>query len=195
MGGRAQAVFLGTTRGLLAEGDSITAVLGSYVDKFRPNASPATNILNASTVGAGISTMDARGGVIDTYLPQDRGSNKYLLSVLIGANDLLLLGAATWCTNLAAYLDKRRAAGWYVVLCNVLPRTAPGFAAERATANATIAGWVGTHCDAICDFAADPTMGPDAAAANTSLYSDGTHPTDSGHATLELVYRAKINSI
>jgi lysophospholipase L1-like esterase len=77
----------------------------------------------------------------------------------------------------------------------LLPSTVTGFNTERDTVNATIRTWVGVHADAIADFAADPTMGPDSAAASTTLYSDGTHPTDAGYVLLERVLQPVINGL
>ena len=81
------------------------------------------------------------------------------------------------------------------MLGTILPSTASGFNTARNTVNTTLRTWVGTHCDAIADFAADATMGPDAAASNATYYSDGTHPTAAGQVILETVIRSVINAL
>ena len=135
--------------------------------------------------------------MVDAVIPPNTAGRTFILSVLIGTNDLHggVSIVPTYLTDLAAYLDARRAAGWKVVLCTVPPGTASGFNAARNLANTTLRTWVGVHADALCDFAADPTMGPDAAASDTSLYGDGEHPTAAGQAILEPIYRAAINGI
>jgi hypothetical protein len=71
----------------------------------------------------------------------------------------------------------------------------PNFNVDRNQVNAAIRTWVGLHADAIVDFAADPTMGPDAACLDTTLYQDGLHPTDHGHSILEPIFAAVINAM
>jgi lysophospholipase L1-like esterase len=190
------------TRVLVAEGDSITEAAAGYPFLFGPNASPAVLGNNKAVATSTIADLVNRATVVDAILPPSRGSRKFILSVLIGANDLATLGAPTWLANLASYCDARRAAGWTVAVCTVLPRTSAPHNTARAIANTELRLWTtggstvpGIHADAICDFAADATMGPDAAASNVTYYSDGTHPTAAGQALLEPVYRAVINAL
>lgn len=110
-----------------------------------------------------------------------------VFSVLIGANDIIGGGynQAAFLSAYAGYLDGIRATGKWVICATITPSTATaGFNAARNSANTIIRTWVGTHCDAIADFAADPTMGPDAAASDTALYVDGLHPTNLGQSIL-----------
>lgn len=107
--------------------------------------------------------------------------------MLAGINNFVFGdSAATAVSRLEAYCDARRAAGWKVVVCTLTPDTQDaGGNTFRNAVNALIYAWSpGAHADAIADFAADPTMGPDAAANDTTLYSDGIHPTLYGHSIL-----------
>ena len=180
-----------------AEGDSITSApaIGSYAHKYGVNASTTTFGSVRAVSGSTIADLVSRASAVDAIIPPALAGRKPILSVLIGRNDLLTLGTSTWLTNLAAYLDARRSAGWTVALGTILPATAGGFNVARNTANATLSTWVGTHCDAIIDFAANATMGPDAAASNATYYSDGTHPTAAGQVILETVARTVLNSL
>jgi hypothetical protein len=82
-----------------------------------------------------------------------------------------------------------------VIVGTIPPRAAPSsHNTNRVGYNTTIRGWVGTEIDAIFDIAADPTMGPDAAASDTSLYSDGTHPTAAGQVIFQGIYQPVIDS-
>jgi hypothetical protein len=82
------------------------------------------------------------------------------------------------------------------VVITVTPRNNATFNARRAIVNSAFrTSWVGVHADAIADFAADPTMGPDAAASNTTYYADGVHPTAAGQAILETIIRPVINGL
>jgi hypothetical protein len=114
------------SRILAFEGDSITGGFNySWPYLYGPNASPSMFGANYAVSGSTIADMVARAATVDGVIPPNKGSRKFILSVLIGANDLATLGTSTWLTNLAAYLDARRAAGWIVVICTVLPRTIP----------------------------------------------------------------------
>jgi lysophospholipase L1-like esterase len=179
----------------VAEGDSISAVDGAWPYLYGPNASPAVLGNNIAVSGSTIADLEARAAQVDAMLPPNRTGRKFILTVLIGRNDLAALGVTAWLAALSSYLDARRAAGWIVVLGTVLPATASGFNALRNTANTTLRTWTGVHCDALIDFAANATMGPDAAASNATLYSDGTHPTSTGQANLEAIARPVLNAL
>jgi hypothetical protein len=116
---------------------------------------------------------------------------------LIGANNL----GASYLTDLASYLDARRAAGWHVILCTVLPQTSSVFNTARVTVNPELRLWTtngstvpGKHADRICDFAADPTIGDDADGANTTYYGDGIHPTAAGHAIMRKIFQPVLDA-
>lgn len=201
----ADGLTMADARVLVQEGDSITAVTSSpqsYSYRYAANQSPKVVGKNIATGGSAVSTAEGRAAALDQVIPPNKGSRKFILSVAVGTNDLMSLGTTPYLTALASYLDDRRAAGWYVVLCTLLPRNQAGFAAARATANAEMRLWTtngsivpGQHCDAIVDFDTEATMGSDATATNVTYYSDGLHPTDAGHALLEPVYRAVINAV
>ena len=186
-----------------AEGDSITSDENSYCLKYGPNAT--INVLGARSAVAGgvIAGIAARASTIIAGLPASKGSRTYIVSILIGANDLT--GPATvnqFLADYAAVCDTLRAAGIKVVVCTILPNTNSGFNTKRNSANTELRLWTtggsvvaGVHADAICDFAANATMGPDAAASNATYYPDGVHPSDAGHVILETVLRPVLNSM
>lgn len=187
----------------MAEGDSITIDTNAYVKKFGANAT--INVIGGTraVIGDVVANLVSRAASVDSCIPETTGGKKFVLSILVGANDLTgATTTTTFLTNLAAYCDARRAAGWTVILCTILPNTNSGFNAKRNVANTEIRLWTtggstipGIHADYICDFAADATMGPDAAASDNSLYGDGIHPTNLGHTYLEAVIRPVLNGI
>ena len=63
-----------------------------------------------------------------------------------------------------------------MVVSTQLPRAVASYNAQRNIVNATIRTWLGIHCDAIADFAADPIVGIDAAGFDASIIYDCTHP-------------------
>jgi len=196
-----------TTAGLTAtnhariinfEGDSITGASTVGWPYYYGTNLATTAFLGHSFAisGSMISNLSSRATTVDLSLPTNRTGRKFVLVVLIGANDLVSLGATTWLANLKTYLQARRTAGWTVVACTPTPRTQVGFNTERANILATMRGWgTADGVDYLIDFAADATMGPDAAASDTLLYSDGTHPTTSGHQNLANIAKTVLNAI
>ena len=195
---------LAAERIYVAEGDSITGGFSyAYPYLMGPNLAPYTIGANYGTSGASLATMSARAATIDAILPADHATNgkKYILSVLIGANDAgsYAGGPTQYIADLKTYLSARKAAGWKIALATITPRNTDGGLTN--TARATINPWItttsvaGGWAHAVADFAGNATMGPDAAAANLTLYADGLHPTAAGFALLEPIVRAAVNGL
>lgn len=189
-----------------SEGDSITADGSSYSRQAAIELSPSRLYVNYAVAGDEIGDLADRGAMLDATLPPlaDRGSRKFILSVLIGANDLGTGATAEeFLQDLADYLDARRAAGWYVLLCTILPANSSLINDGRAITNPEMRLWPtggsmvpGIHADAICDFAADLTYGTDAAALDAAKYPDGVHPSaDPTQAALKAIWRDAVNAI
>jgi hypothetical protein len=168
-----------------AEGDSISVYWGGGYPGIYDNNSASVSVCGLAVGGSGISSVSNRiGGVLEC--------NGEVVTLLIGANGLnsSTQTTAQWLTKVWAYTDALRAKGYKVAVGTVLPQywpDNPSFEVEfnrrrNDEANPAIRAAVGTHIDAVIDFAADPVMGPDAAARNTALYRDGVHPTDGNQA-------------
>lgn len=213
---RATANGLGVdfTRFVLAEGDSITnggsgpAITAPYPNLFIPNANPLAHGFKAAVGGAvlngaaGSNSLYGRQAADNAMIPPNKNGRTFIYTVLIGHND----GTGTYSGNptqyaadVGTFLLAQKAAGWdKIVLITLPPSSAVGFNAWRNTVNGiwTGTGWAAAHgVDAIADFAADPTIGPDAAGSNTTYYGDGTHPTDACIAIMEPIYRAAVNGL
>ncbi len=191
------------TRVVYTEGDSISSQTTSWPFVLQPNLSPSAYMGISAIGGATLASMTARGPTLDADLPT-LGSRKAILTVLIGANDLQsypggtdAIAAASYFTDLQTYCAARRAAGWKVVICTILPRSTPAnHNTRRALVNASIISTgVGTYWDKIADFGGDATMGLDANASNVTWYTDGIHPTVAGYAILEALARTQINAL
>lgn len=198
------AVAAGLTAGkvqrlLVAEGDSITAGQDSAAYAVGAHLSTVTPGFNYAVLGSNLSHLVARATAVDAVLPADRTGRTFLLYVLLGANDIgsgMTTGQVdTWLTSFSAYLDARRAAGWKVVLGTILPSASADRNTNRNYANPILRTWVGTHCDALADYAADATIGPDSAGANTTWFPDGLHPSATYSNLMEPILRAAINSL
>jgi lysophospholipase L1-like esterase len=186
-------------RNYVAVGDSITdsqrggtAAGGGYANAAWHLASPTiATFVNRALSGSGTSNLPAEAGEVDALLQPGQAN---ILSVFIGANDDV--SVASVMETLAAYCDARRAAGWFVLIGTLLPQTSrPTFNAARVPYNAELRLWTtsgsiipGKHADGIFDFAADPIMGADATATNTTYFADGLHPTLIGQARMRDIF-------
>ncbi|MCK1641922.1 SGNH/GDSL hydrolase family protein [Bradyrhizobium sp. 157] len=198
LGGRAGAPVFPALRNYVAEGDSITdsqqgntAVGKGYANAAAVLANPALArpFTNMAVSGGAMGELNGRAAAVDALLQSGEAN---ILSIFIGANTD---AGATFLTQLAAYCDARRSAGWHVLLGTLLPRINSTFNTNRAVANPEIRSWItngsivaGKHAGGIFDFAADPVIGPDAAASNTTYFSDGLHPTLTAQVRMRNVF-------
>jgi hypothetical protein len=179
-------------------GDSISSQeLGAgndgYPTRYAAVAIPSVDFTLRALSGQGLVYFQGSSSVIDAAYSASKPSMMSLLQGNDNLNDYVDFGSnqATFLAALASFLDGRRAVGFKVILCTPLPRTGAfagtNYNIKRAQERAAMLTWVGTHCDYLCDMGADPVMGPDAAASNTALYADGTHPTPIGSNNLALI--------
>lgn len=106
-----------------------------------------------------------------------------VLIPFMGGNDIFVYGysASATAAYMQAYIDARIAAGWdptKIGVCTPPARNNLSFDAARLTYAADIRSKAVTKGYKVIDLAADATIGPFVAAANTSLFGDGVHPTD-----------------
>jgi lysophospholipase L1-like esterase len=198
---------------LIVEGDSISVgpASNSYAQQYFANATGTD--LSIYNVAAGGGSMMSQNVNPDLNLsvrlpyhlagiPTSLTGRKAIVTLFFGANDLTAYATnADYLTELYGYVDQLRSAGAVVGICTVLAKgTAQGgyatFNTRRASLNTQLRADVGTEFDFLVDFAADATMGTDAAPNNATYFnsSDGLHPTAAGHAILEPIFRAAINS-
>ena len=189
----------------VSEGDSLS-VTGAggfggtaYCNTYAASHAIKTISYTSKAVGgSNISIMTARASGVDALIVPGALN---ILSVLLGTNDQV--GApdnfSSFLTALASYWDARRTAGWNkLVGINIPPRSvgSGGNANARATSRSTFTTWLGTgRIDALVDLTSDPTWGPDAAAENVSLYSDGVHPSQTGEDVWETILRPVMNRL
>jgi lysophospholipase L1-like esterase len=191
-------------RHLIVEGSSSSVDNGgaqtlSYHTLYLPHAIQKTDQKCFATDGALLSDMLARQSmVIEAF--QDGPS---ILFIQAGQNDLVSTDAQAWLVAFSAYLAKFKeaieASGKSVQLgiCTHNPRNDTAFNANRAITDPALRLFPGQgKCDFIVDWAIDPTWGLDAAAANQTLYPDGTHPSQAGQNNMETKYfRPVLNSL
>lgn len=190
------------TRAVIIEGDSISAALNGFAYIGFPNLSPAAHGPNLAVSGSDMTAVIARTPAVDAAIGRAVAAGRTpIVSLLIGAN-IFRTGAGTGASaaaQVAPWCDARRALGAKVVLGTVLPISYAGSVGDanvrRNDYNTIVRTWVGTHVDAIADFAADPIMGPDGASDNTTYYSDGLHPTAAGHVVLEPIWSGSVNGV
>jgi lysophospholipase L1-like esterase len=184
---------------LVFEGDSITdptngvTAASKYYALAQNGITPFPQGANDAVSGSGITTVISRAATVDGWFSQVSGTR--VLMLLIGANDMGD-GVSTFVANVKAYCLARKASspGLKIVLATVLPQTTTGFNTFRDAVNVAFKADPSFY-DVIADFAADPTMGCDACAANTTYFPDGEHPSIAGHAILGPIAQAAIQTV
>jgi lysophospholipase L1-like esterase len=191
-------------RHLIVEGSSSSVDNGgagttSYHTLYLPHAIQETDQKCFATDGAVLVDMLDRQPAVIAALKD--GLN--ILFIQAGQNDLRSTDPFVWLTAFSDYLSKFRDAiessGKLVRLgiSTHNPRNENNFNANRAIADPALRLFPSEgKCDFVVDWAADPTWGPDSAAANQALYPDGTHPSQGGQSNMEANYfRPAVNSL
>lgn len=193
---------------VFSEGDSISMYWGGAHTGIFARTHPTAEFHGNAVGGARISDPVGGNGLVQR-LAALRAAHPQVVTVLIGANDLgdgQYETTQAWLDALWSYVAQVKAGtGAKVALGTLLPICIPSMAyytdrhAERRTVvNAAIRAAVGTRIDAVYDLAADPVMGPDAAACDRTLYKDGLHPTDGdtgGQGRIAAIYSRTVDAL
>ncbi len=171
---------------IVAEGDSISKYWGGNYTGIFKRSRPDIEFHGLAKGGSTIKSITARRDAVLALKP-------HVVSVFVGANDLGKYDdPSKFVDALFAYAEPLKAAGIKVVFATNLARSVPTSPVfnfkhnrNRKEVSRLLRRAVGTKIDAVVDFAADPTMGTDAATGNRTLFSDGLHPTDSTHGVGE----------
>lgn len=178
---RQSGLSVPSQRIIIGEGDSLTANSGSMFYLSVPSTNPFRIGGCRAVAGSTLANLVSRAAVDNQIIPADKGNTTYVLSVLIGTNDLSSYpgGGAAYITALQSYLTTMKTGRWTICLATIPPRNDATFNTNRAIVNSWIrsSAVAGGYADVIADYASDPTYGTDAAAANPLYYSDGIHPT------------------
>jgi lysophospholipase L1-like esterase len=202
----------------VAEGDSITTVPSTHGSGYPADyasTNPAATVTNNAVSASFIWSIQSRQPTLDNIIATKKPGDKFVLSVMLGTNDACFyyqggVDRTLFLQQLAAYCDKNRAAGWYVILCTLISRGSPattwqGFVTdnELEVLNTEFRLWAssgtivpGKHADAICDFAANPNFAPGTNAFNNTTYymTDLTHPTVAGEDLLATIIKPYLDA-
>ena len=146
-------------------------------------------------VGSGASDLTSEEMTILTRYTSDRR----VVFVFKGTNDLGAGGRtpAQLYADLQSYCASIRGGGGLVVVSSLLPRTSYGLSSSGAfdTFNANVrANWA-SFADGFVDYAVHPVMAAVGASTDTTLYSDGLHPTAYGQRLLGEFAAPEINRV
>lgn len=191
-------------KGIVAEGDSISLFWGGSYTGIFAREHPSIPFKGMAVSGSHVTDAATGNGLVER-LPQVLAEKPAVVTVLIGTNDLGASRGLTpvmWLNNLWGYVAAVKATGAKVVVGTVLPICLPqyrdyndGHRQQRPVVNDDIRAAVGTKIDAVFDVAADPVMGPDAAACDTTLYGDGLHPTAKGQELIAKLYTRAVEAV
>jgi len=181
-------------------GDSITAGTGD--PRGFGYAARASRVLGANCYGAAEGGQQLVNFVANyaTGLPRALFTaypgTQRIAFLHMGTNDLTVGGrtAAQIYADIQSYAGLVRADGAQIIVSTILPNNAWNGTQQttRNNLNTLIRDNWASFADGLCDFAADPVMGPQAAAANTNLYGDGLHPAPQGHQNLSVLAAAAL---
>lgn len=182
------------TIAIAVEGDSITIDVNTYARKAIRNMVPLI-AENFARVGATVSVLEARKATVKAWLNASTATTK-ILSVFIGANDLVSQSGATVLANLKAYcLDmKADVAGLLINVCSALPRDNSSQLSNRAVYNPLLVADTSFY-DVLTPFHLNADMGNDADAIDTAKYPDGTHPSNAGHVYITPDWKTAIETL
>lgn len=200
----ASATAISPLRFFAFEGDSRTTPT-AFPSMWTPN--PQALGVSYAVSGSGMSHLNSRIAEIQK-VPQVKVAGQLFVAVVgpMGANDLHTtagatdeIAAATYAGIVATYCDAMYTAGFdHVVLCTELPiAQATSHDARRAILNEIYRNdYPGATPVTICDFAADPIMGPDGSfSTNPSYWTDELHPNATGNAQLGTVLEPVLNGL
>jgi len=151
--------------------------------------SPASNGATVATWQSRIATTKASLHATDFNLfliggPANNFSN-------VGTQSAELAAYLSYVAEMRAYADANNLS-LKIVASALLPRSSAGSGptinAYRPTFAASLKARLGLDIDAIVDFSLDSIIGPDAAGNDTTLFSDGLHPTALGRAHMTRLY-------
>lgn len=182
-----------------AEGDSIISNTSSFF--MTATLQSGDFGLNYGVSGNGLTNLISRASTVDAIIPPGT-TVKHILGVLIGANDLRTYPGATdtiaandYLTAVLAYVAARRAAGWKVCICTILPMNNATHNTRRAIFNTALRAASSSY-DALADFDTDGQMGIDNAYASyPANWTDDVHPNATGHARLMTIFSTAVNTI
>ncbi|WP_193752998.1 SGNH/GDSL hydrolase family protein [Sphingomonas endophytica] len=192
---------------VVSEGDSISLMWAGAHTGLYAAAHPSVTYYGNARGGARISDTGGGNGLVQR-LPTLVGEKPTVVTLLIGANDLgdgQYPSTQAWLDALWSYVAAVKATGAKVAVGTILPICMPSMPdydnrhkTRRPVVNAAIRAAVGTKIDAVYDLAADPVMGPDAAACDKTLFKDGLHPTegaDGGQGRIAAIYTRVVDKL
>lgn len=157
------------------------------------NPSFGARMFNHGVSGSTVANMSTRFAAWGTA--SKSASLKNIGFIFTGGNDI---GAGTSAVDIMTALTTLRnsmiAGGFSLpIVATALPRTSftSPQSTERAALNTSLrsSGWT------LADFAADPIMGNPANTGDTTLFTDGEHPTSLGYSYLGPILAAALNTV
>ena len=184
------------TQGVIVQaGDSIGVGLGAdnWAAIEHLGLPPGVAIHNVSVSGQWMLTGlgEREKDLYPFYDPKHTS----VLMIQQGSNDLLGGNSAPYLYEniLRPFVRLSKAAGFYVAVGTILPRTDPGWVADpnheeqRKEYNKLVrANSVGA--DTVIDLAADPEIGDPSDPSTSPHYADGAHPRKSGQERIAKMY-------
>lgn len=182
-----------------ADGDSVTqgppaGTAAATYPALASNIARRPKLVNVAVSGQTCNTMQANFNSV--VLPNFNAAFTHnFASLLCGYNDALSSPPpATIYAFMSSWVTKCLA-GSFTCIVGTMTDTDRYSEADRATLNGLITGGAGGGGYTVADFGADATMGCNGCDANTTYFSDKTHPTEAGQVILGNIIAAVLTSL
>ncbi|MGI4730270.1 MAG: SGNH/GDSL hydrolase family protein [Janthinobacterium lividum] len=183
---------------IVQAGDSIGVGYAGYAAIDHLGFDQTVSVKNVSFGGETMARAYDRR--FDNEFSQYVAGKTNIVLIEVATNDLGTLGtpAADLYNSLTVpYVSSAKAAGFYVVLVTVLPRSlnwSPAQEVQRLAYN-NLVRQNAAGADAIDDWAADPVIGDGVDTVNSLYYADGLHPTELGQQRLAVIDAAALTPL
>lgn len=180
-------------------GYGIATQAGAMPQQFEASCGTAYHVVNMGVSGLRVTTMlTSDAALIDSQLSTTLFA-KNIVVFQAGTNDLYDTITDVY-TNIVAWCQARRAAGWKVVVSTILPRKDAGlradFEADRQTVNTSIRTNWPTFADALSDLGDDAAIGQADSPDDTTYYqADKLHPKQAGAAVIAALHKVAVGTL
>ena len=194
------------TRRIVCDGNSLTWGTGATTVNGYPTADYPNQLYALYNQPINVLSNLGVGGQTTAQMIADAATkidvlvgNAWAKPIVVcweGTNDIAIggLDGVAAYANIVTYCQGRRAAGFKVVVCNIMARNqASPFETRRLVANALIAANWATFADVLVDIAGTASLSN---YSDTTYFSaDGVHLNDTGYGVVAALVKAAIDTL
>jgi trimeric autotransporter adhesin len=173
-------------------GDSEDVAANGYFKYMTPTSSVAGAWNGVYLSQSGGAPLQSLGNEPVTSAPWVAPQGLAIDHLYLGAN---ALGGAGFISQYGALSRTLKLQGYKIIIFSNMDATAGGGDSGKNTNNTAIRNQWTFISDAFADVGADPQMGCNGCASNTTYFSDGLHPTDVGQSKIGAIAQRALNHL